>query len=523
MSAALPNTAFPSIIETAAAGLSPAAVVGAAAVGAAVAALSTGSDVGSDGASSKDAKSGPDITQMDLLSGVPTVIAFIFTIAQATTTPLDMARPALDRFLRWLEDSIKQDFDVFLYSCTKECHTCRYELTKEALLKRLKKNTGVKGMPGCVGTDLVTVEDIMGIIQNGSGDTLLELAHIGGYTDMDGLRGAVRFNKYVPKRLQVIVLWQWIHVLTRLFIFDLLPAIGRYIWSTMRWFGRLIRSTERKSKGKKITPRNDSPRVIDYEMLTLAKHRIRVQHQPWVRFGTYYLLAELSKKPVSFRSWGKDDRTSSQRCTQHPALFERRLVSLITTDECSAARMLYVVSLLSIRTMLLCGGIAFVPAYLIIGAFTRLSTHLSGPMLEVNNSAIDDVFHTMYQLETRSKESEERQAQGRVQAAYSSVLKKLQSELGDKLQRSSETIVLLNLALADISDEDVKRAWRIIKAKDAVGTGQGIDESPAEAQSTDDSFKIAGIGTDVKSFWSVCQRQATIGNDIYELLESLQS
>ncbi|KAJ1949876.1 hypothetical protein EC988_004592 [Linderina pennispora] len=217
-------------------------------------------------------------------------------------------------------------------------------------------------------------------------------------------------------------------------------------------------------------------------MLELAKHRIRAQHQPWVRFGLYYMLADLSNKPISIRALGEYHQRGMSEGTQCPLKNEFELASHITTDGCSATRMLYAVSLLSIRSMLLCHNISFVPPYLLAGAHDKWNVvHLrTGFMIE--NGHINDIYQLMYQLDgdkgLMASTSE------RLESAYTQLRGKLKGGLGDMICESSETVILCNLLYAYKDFGEVQRAM-------AATQGAPLDTSVATK-----SFALARIDID---------------------------
>ncbi|ORX67783.1 hypothetical protein DL89DRAFT_268988 [Linderina pennispora] len=453
---------------------------------------------------------GVDIHQMDLLSGTVALLGVASIILQAIRTPLKFSYPHFAVFLKWLEASIEKDLDVFLNSCTKDCDTRCYQLTRNALLRRLSSNIFVEGTPGCNGGKSVTADDLKETIKEGGGDALIELARIGGYPRMKALRRAVYLTRHAPKQLETIVVWQWIGVVVHWLIFDLTTLLIPAVLSATYWVGRVFRGGAHKMRPQMACTPFISKRLISYDMLELAKHRIQIQHQPWVRFGTYFMLAELSEKPISVRAWGKDDRQDTCDHLVHPLVYDRRICSQISTDQCSVARMLYTVSLLSIRTMLLCSNIAFVPNYVILSGHSNLDLKRMGPMLLVNNGTLHGLYELMYQVGSQGNGDLDKHARERLLGSYRQLTERMRGKLGDMICEGSQTSILLNLALASMQDNSVN------EARDLVAQMPGT-QNPAN------QFELAGVKIDPESFLSVYQHRLVMNTTIGLLIESVQT
>ncbi|ORX74634.1 hypothetical protein DL89DRAFT_264454, partial [Linderina pennispora] len=309
---------------------------------------------------------------MDLLSGSIALLLFAFGLFQAVVfAPTRHTYRAFKAFLKWLEAAIGHDLGTTLCSCSAQCDTRSFQHTKEALARRVRSNIDVERIPGCIGKKPVTAEDLKAIIDDGGGDALVELARIGGYTGTRELDRAVYLTQSAPRQFETVALWQWLGILAHWLIFDAVPSLGHILLRMAKWVGRVVAWIGLKLHLKRSAAGPDRASIINYEMLELAKHRIRVQHQPWVRFGLYHMLADLSNKPISIRALGEYHQRGISEGTQCPLKNEFELASHITTDGCSATRMLYAVSLLSIRSMLLCHNISFVPPYLLAGAHDK--------------------------------------------------------------------------------------------------------------------------------------------------------
>ncbi|KAJ2549841.1 hypothetical protein EV175_004292 [Coemansia sp. RSA 1933] len=433
---------------------------------------------------------GVNISQIDLLGGIPTVLAALAALLQIMPPPLNMVHARLYRFLDWLQRSIERDFHVNLYSCTDKCHTQTYEPNRECLEKRILANIGAAGVIGCIGTDVLNVKDLVRVIQrNGNGATLVRLARLTQYPEMAALESAVCVVQFCPTYGRSVIFWQW------------MAMVVQY---SMHWlfYGRLPRAVSHACMVVRtvwrrlflglapLEPEEKRRRVSDYCMADLARHKILDQHAPWVRFALYYMLMRLAGRHLSARDsdglcdtenanyeqcnhvfresddraedYGRKKRSKpntslwpneEDKAFESPAYHHQILCRRAATDECSAARLLYAVALHSTRAMLLCATLGFVPPYVLSSSFRTVSHALQKQVVVVKHGDMDVLYRTMYRLE--KEEENGRQGVGG-NAAYGLVLKNLQSPLGDMVKKSCDLHFLINMTLVPLKIDDLK-------------------------------------------------------------------
>ncbi|KAJ2461626.1 hypothetical protein GGF42_000059 [Coemansia sp. RSA 2424] len=404
---------------------------------------------------------------MDLLGGVTGLVALTAALIQILPSPVRLCHHRLQHFLDWLKDSIESDFCVSLYTCTNKCHTQTYEPNSESLRRRILTSIGEADSVGCTGNEHLTVDDLVEVMQTGgNAKTLLELARLARYPEMGKLRRAIRTVYYSPTNGRSVTVIQWMGFLSYGLAYWLVSTGIPPAW---RRFWRVVFNIVRRVRGRRPIHRGDAKAraVLNYRIAGLARHRIVFQHVPWVRYALYYMLTEMAKRRLSARSWSMDETRASVACSQHQPnehahifnhvmLGERRLVTRMATDECSAARLLYSNALHSLRVLLLCEAVAYVPQYLQTSSFRMVERKLTATMLVATHSRMDAVYRALFDeiggkhpasFQMMAANTDRNQDRVYVHASYDILLKRLQSKLGRMVVDGCEIYVLLNLTL----------------------------------------------------------------------------
>ncbi|KAJ1656430.1 hypothetical protein GGF38_004580, partial [Coemansia sp. RSA 25] len=407
------------------------------------------------------------VNQMDLLGGVTGLVALTAALIQILPSPVRLCHHRLQHFLDWLKDSIESDFCVSLYTCTNKCHTQMYEPNSESLRRRILTSIGEADSVGCTGNEHLTADDLVEVIQTGgNAKTLLELARLARYPEMGKLRRAIRTVYYSPTNGRSVTVIQWMGFLSYGLAYWLVSTGIPPAW---RRFWRVVFNIVRRVRGRRPIHHGDAKAraVLNYRIAGLARHRIVFQHVPWVRYALYYMLTEMAKRRLSARSWSMDETRASVDCSQHQPnehahifnhvmLGERRLVTRMATDECSAARLLYSNALHSLRVLLLCEAVAYVPPYLQTSSFRMVERKLTATMLVATHSRMDAVYRALFDeiggkhpasFQMMAANTDRSQDRVYVHASYDILLKQLQSKLGRMVVDGCEIYVLLNLTL----------------------------------------------------------------------------
>ncbi|KAJ2003398.1 hypothetical protein H4R26_003096 [Coemansia thaxteri] len=408
-----------------------------------------------------DSGDGVSVNQIDLLGGTVSAVALLAAFFQVLPSPVQLCHERLERFLAWLREGIEADFCVTLSACADERHTQAHEPTLESMRRRILTSIGEDDMAGCVGPELPKAADLVQIIQDGhSAQTLLELAAVARYPHMRQLRSTVRVVYCSPTNGRSVIVLQWLGMLfflvLRLLAVDGVPPAWRRMW-------RVAGNVARRCCGSRRLPRGPGAAArmaaVDYSMADLARHRTVVQHEAWVRFGLYYMLVSLAGRQLSVRSWGVDETragiegagvqqqagclySNNQHVPfRHVQLSERRLAAHMAAHDCATARLLYSTALHSLRTMLLCGSVTFVPAYLLASSFRAVRPKAGGCSLVVaSHSSLNSVYRVLFD------DFDTKRPLG-THAAYDLLLKRLQSRLGDLVTSATDISALLSATM----------------------------------------------------------------------------
>ncbi|KAJ2885364.1 hypothetical protein H4R27_001444 [Coemansia aciculifera] len=412
------------------------------------------------------------VNQIDLLGGTTGLVALTAALIQILPSPVQLCERRLQQFLDWLKSSIEDDFCVSLYTCTNRCHTQTYEPNSESMRRRILTSIGEADSVGCIGNEHLSVDELVTVIQTGNNaQTLLELAELARYPEMGKLRRVIRTVYYSPTNGRSVIVVQWMGFLFCALAYWLVSTGIPPAW---RQFWRVVFNLVRRIRG--LTPIHGSAERktgLDYRMADLARHRTLFQNVPWIRYALYYMLTNMANRQLSARSWSVDERKAnddskpsepneSSPVFGHAMLGERRLVTRMATDECSAARLLYSNALHSLRVILLCEAVAYVPPYLLTSSFRMVRRKLAKTMLVATHSDLDAVYRAllgevggdyspsanMLRANTSGTQAKH-EACGRayIHAAYDLLLKRLQSKLGRQITSGCEVYVLLNLTL----------------------------------------------------------------------------
>ncbi|KAJ2490059.1 hypothetical protein IWW37_003479 [Coemansia sp. RSA 2050] len=414
------------------------------------------------------------VNQIDLLGGTTGLVALTAALIQILPSPVQLCRRRLQLFLDWLKGSVEEDFCVSLYTCTNKCHTQTYEPNSESMRRRILTSIGEADSVGCIGSEHLTVDELVAILQTGDNAwALLELAKLARYPEMGKLRRVVRTVYYSPTNGRSVIVVQWVGFLFSGLVYWLvstgIPPAWRRFW---RVAFNLVRRISRRTP---VHGNMEAGVGLDYRMADLARHRIVFQLVPWARYALYYMLTNMADRQLSARSWSIDESRASVDSLRnepnesspifgHAMLAERRLVTRMATDECSAARLLYSNALHSLRVLLLCEAVGYVPPYLLTSSFRVVRRRLTKTMLVATHSDLDSVYRALFDdvggghppsahmLRANTGQSQVRHRPGGgtrayVLAAYDLLLKRLQSRLGRQIAGGCEIYVLLNLTM----------------------------------------------------------------------------
>ncbi|KAI8324368.1 hypothetical protein GQ54DRAFT_309285 [Martensiomyces pterosporus] len=337
---------------------------------------------GDGGGGGKDSK-GVDIHQIDLFSGVPALFALIVGFLQFLPDPGRGQRASILRFLRWLKTEVDMAFGISLYTCETKCHTTTFRVSPVSIEERAKSDIGENDAPMCSGKELLRIDDIIKIIQNGSGQTLIELARAARYPRMAEFEKAVRVISFVPSSGRRIIAWQWIHVGV-LYFFSVL--LGRFFSWVGGWASVLYHSiappplhvTHRV--GDTYVSKEQSEVDKAFKMSVLAQNKLMHAQLPWVQFGLYALCADLVGKRLTFRlrdrdednGWASTANSNEGAGTDETSdcpRRERRLLSTLYTDPCSVTQCMYAIGIQSIRIVMLAKHIGSAPLHAINGVW----------------------------------------------------------------------------------------------------------------------------------------------------------
>ncbi|KAJ2079025.1 hypothetical protein H4R24_004066 [Coemansia sp. RSA 988] len=391
-----------------------------------------------------------DILQMDLLSGIPTVGATIVGIIQLVPPPIKRQGVHLEKLLEWLTDRIENDFMVTLCSCAGRCHTQTYEPNAESLTRRIRSNIGASGINRCTGSELLTAEDLIAVIQEGSGNTLLHMARLAGYPHMNQLIRAVNIIQYSPTHGRSVIIWQ----LLGLSVMYYIPRLFGEFFGLMLHFWRVVRDCFRRIRNRPPIDRSYTSRLaFDYRMADLARHRMIFQHTPWVRFGLYYILMELQKKHMSVQKWTDGDQRGDDSQVKVLDTFRMdymlEVALLIATDKCSATRLLYSIALHSIRVMSLFRYVGSSPAYVVSSSFTTVACRLNQTSLVISHEKINALYWHMYPPANADQAYASANSH-HAHSVYDLMIKVFCSPMGDMVMDNTDIRVLLNLAFMDL-------------------------------------------------------------------------
>ncbi|KAJ1813403.1 hypothetical protein LPJ56_003440 [Coemansia sp. RSA 2599] len=240
------------------------------------------------------------VNQMDLLSGIPTILAIVAGLVQIWPSPAKVYKRHLVDFVVWLKTGIEKDFCASLHLCEKKCMTQLYDANFDMIQKRIRINIGDTKEVGCVGDSMIPAEELVEIAQrNNNGPLLIELAKAVRYPKIKTLARAVTILGYAPSFGKSVTFFQWAvviaaYTLSWLFVggFPNFPAsVFNFCHNVLRrlcGFGPILPA---------------SPHILtpDEQMAELARHRVISEHIPWVRYGVYHLIANLAGKQPSVR------------------------------------------------------------------------------------------------------------------------------------------------------------------------------------------------------------------------------
>ncbi|KAJ2893173.1 hypothetical protein GGI21_005462 [Coemansia aciculifera] len=267
-------------------------------------------------------------------------------------------------------------------------------------------------------------------------------------------------------------------------------------------------------------------------MADLARHRIVFQHVPWVRYALYYMLMAITKHQLCVRGWSIDESKSDisedmrQASNEDAAIFnhlmlgERRLVTRMATDKCSAARLLYSNALHSLRVLLLCEAVAYAPPYLQTSSFRTVQRKLFATVVVATHSSLDAVYRAMFnRVDGKHQLDASRRRGAYVHAAYDILLKRLQSKLGRMVVDGCEIYVLLNLTLLHL---DLPAA-NSTSAKTASANSASANSISAFVVAAAMEFEIEGVQIPADLLQKLIVGRDTTAASMLEILKLFRS
>ncbi|KAJ2236094.1 hypothetical protein IWW45_002053 [Coemansia sp. RSA 485] len=387
--------------------------------------------------------------------------------------------------MAWLKTNIEKDFCISIYFCEHKCMTQVYDSSLDLIEKRIRMDIGEIKDIGCVGNSTISTEELVAIAQrDNNGAVLVELAKAVRYPKTRELTRAVKVLGYSPSFGKSVIFFQWMVVIVA-YLFNWLFVSGFPDMLSAAFAGG--RNVLRRSFG--LGPAEpSSPHILKTEeqMAELARHRVISEHTPWVRYGIYYLVASLSGKQLSTRTWKIDETAASKRdkdeiliygnqeeiredgttnnpdrfvnehlpTFEHVMLNERRLIMKMTSDECSAARLLYSIALHSLQVVLLCNAFGYPPAHILVGSFRDVQHGLQNTMIVFRNARLDSVFKKMYGWRRNGLSDSD---PNDVMFYLDSLLERLNSQLFTGISEPDPTYIPVNLALMYIDKDFLDR------------------------------------------------------------------
>ncbi|KAJ2600893.1 hypothetical protein GGF39_001531 [Coemansia sp. RSA 1721] len=472
-------------------------------------------------AAEDDDDGGPkvDVSQMDLLSGIPAGVALLVGVIQVWPSPVQVCRRHLQEFLVWLKQSVERDFCVTLYSCERSCHSNNYVANSESVKSRIEANVGIKRLLGCLGTGDITVEELVDVIQNGdNGVTLDELARVARYPRMKDLGTAIKILRFSPSFGKRVIFFQWMGVgFAYFFNWFFRNGLPQLALRFLRFLYNVLRRIIGHPPIDYSTYRNFG---LSYQMAELASHKVVSEHIPWVKYTIYFMLMRLAGRHLTTKVWGVDDINAGDIKTKvdlgeisnedntafsHPMLAHRRLVMLMTTDECAMAKALYLVGIHSTRMLLLCRGVGFPPPHVITGSFKKVSVELEKTIIVFRHPRLDSLYKLVYSYkkDDSNRASGDQETQDYLHLCYDLMLKRLQSELGDMVTGQFTLHVLINMELTEIHPKYIEQA---------------MDDSPRKCNIG--GLTIEGVELDEKLEKALCKAHVGACTEVNALLES---
>ncbi|KAJ2705205.1 hypothetical protein FB645_002603 [Coemansia sp. IMI 203386] len=414
-------------------------------------------------------ESAVQISGMDLLSGIPTILILVAGIIQIWPSPSQIYQKHIEYFMTWLKTNIERDFCMSIYFCEQKCMTHLYDSNLAMLEKRIRMNIGEVKDIGCLGSGTIFTKELVDIVQrNNNGAVLVELAKAVRYPKIKKLTRAIRVLGYSPSFGKRVIFFQWMAVIVS-YLFSWLfvngfPGILASLFTTVH---NILRRTFGFGP---MEP--SSPHILNTEeqMAELARYRVISEHIPWVRYGIYYLVANLAGKQLSTRTWKIDEAEAKRKdkdsivfedgrvkaeFNEHASVFdhvminERRLIMKMTSDECSAARVFYSIALHSLQAVLLCSAFGYPPPHKLVGSFRRVKLDLNRTFIIFKNARLDSVLEDLYGWTLdRSAKKDTRD----LLSHFDSLLQTLGSQLFTMIAEPVPIYIPMDLTLLDIDN-----------------------------------------------------------------------
>ncbi|KAJ2705839.1 hypothetical protein FB645_002120 [Coemansia sp. IMI 203386] len=424
-------------------------------------------DSGQGGNGNSESGSGIQTNQMDLLSGIPTLLLIVVGIVQLWPSSSNVCQSHIREFLNWLKANIESDFSVTVFSCHGTCHTSTFDFSTKMLKRRIGVNIGSSQIAHCSGDGHISVEELTKIIQSkNNGSVLMELARLARYPNMKNLSMAIRILEFSSAFSNQVIFLQWLN-LAVVYIFnwilrdrlpDLLYQIFLFISNTVCIVLRVAPAEYSPHK----------PTGLRHDMAELAMYHVISEHVPWVRYGIYYMLMNLSGRQVTIdssindsgsadddqnrldwiiSSWYFENQGSPE--IKHPLFIERILATRITSDPCSAARVLYSIALHSLRINLICSHIGYPPPNVLLGSFRKVKTNTSRTQFVFKHQNLNAIFEDLYRYRQTNGSNKMPiiTRKSRLYRVYTKLVNMLKSQMGSAIFEQYSVQALVNLTI----------------------------------------------------------------------------
>ncbi|KAJ1648585.1 hypothetical protein LPJ64_000167 [Coemansia asiatica] len=421
----------------------------------------------SNGNNDSDSDSGIQINQIDLLSGVPTLLLIVVGIVQLWPSSSNVCQGHIREFLNWLKTNIESDFSVTLFCCNGTCHTSSFDFSNKMLKRRINADIGSSHIAHCTGDGHISVEEFIAVIQDKDNSSIMmELARLARYPKMKDLSMAIRILKFSSTFSNQVIFLQWLN-LAAVYVFNwiLRDRLPNLLYQVFLFVTNIFRILFR------AVPVEYSPHKSPYlrhDMAELAMHHVVNEHVPWIRYSIYYMLISLSGRQLTIDasigndSIAEDDLNELEQASslhtienqnaldiKHPMASERSLAIRMTSDQCSAARFLYSTALHSLRINLICSHIGYPPSNVLVGSFRLVRTNTQRAQFIFKHDSLNMIFKDLYRYRWAKRPNKAPAVEKKYHSyrIYKSLLRMLRSSLGNAITEQYSVQALADLTL----------------------------------------------------------------------------